>query len=313
MVENNYDVIVVGGGPSGFTAALYSARANLRVLLFEGLQPGGQLTTTTEIENFPGFPDGILGSKLMDNMRAQAKRFGTETKFDVVSKIDTSSKPFKVYVGDVMYLAKTIIIATGARARYLGLENEQRLIGHGVSACATCDGFFFQGKEIVVVGGGDSAMEEANFLTKFASKVTLLNRTDVFKASPIMFDRTKNNPKVELRTNTIVIDVLGDDKVAGVRLKNTQTGEEENLTTEGLFLAIGHIPNTDFVKDILDVDKMGYIVVTPGTTQTSVPGIYACGDVQDHVYRQAITSAGSGCMASIDSRHYIHDEYVNEE
>jgi len=310
-MAEQFDVIVIGSGPAGFTAAIYTSRANLTTLVFEGDQPGGQLTTTTEVENFPGFPRGLQGPQLMKNMREQAKRFGAILKPEIVTKVDFSTKPFKVYVGETEYQSKAVIISTGARARYLGLESEQRLIGKGVSACATCDGFFFKDKELVVVGGGDSAMEEANFLTKFATKVTIINRSQKFRASPIMLDRSKNNEKITFLMDKQVIEVLGDEKVTAVRLKDTTTGEESELASGGLFLAIGHTPNTELFKDILDLDKAGYLE-TKGVT-TKIPGVFAAGDVQDTVYKQGITAAGTGCMAALEAQRYIeHQEYVEK-
>lgn len=304
-----YDVIIIGGGPAGFSAAIYTSRASLSTLLLEGEQPGGQLTTTTEVENFPGFKAGIQGPELMNEMREQAKRFGVEDKFEMVTSVDFSSHPFKVNVGDTVYEAKAVIIATGARARYLGLESEQKLKGKGVSACATCDGFFFKDKEIVVVGGGDAAMEEANFLTKFGTKVTLLNRTEKFRASPIMYERAKKNPKIEMITNKVVTEVLGDNVMTGVKIKDTVSGEESELSAQGLFLAIGHIPNTDLFKDYLEVDKVGYIITKPDSTATNIEGVFAAGDVQDHKFRQAITAAGSGCMAALEAQKYVEHNH----
>lgn len=308
----DYDVIIIGGGPAGFSAAIYTSRANLSTLMLEGMQPGGQLTTTSEVENFAGFPDGIQGTQLMNNMREQAKRFGTVDKFELVSRVDTSSRPFKVFVGETLYTSEAIIIATGAHAKYLGLENEQRLIGKGVSACATCDAFFFKGKEVVVIGGGDSAMEEANHLAKFATKVTIIHRSEKFRASPIMLERTQKNSKIEFLMNTQVVDVLGDGVLSGLKLKDTVTGEESDFVTQGLFLAIGHAPNTELFKDLLDMDHMGYIHTKPDSTQTNVEGVFAAGDVQDHVYRQAITAAGSGCMSALEAQRWI-DHKRHEE
>lgn len=309
-----YDVIVIGSGPAGFSASIYTSRAHLKTLQFEGEQPGGQLTTTTEVENYAGFKDGIQGPQLMNDMREQTKRFGTEIKFEIVTKVDMSAKPFTVTTTSGDYQAHAVIISTGARARYLGLENEQRLIGHGVSACATCDGFFFKEKEVVVVGGGDSAMEEANHLTKFASKVTLLNRTENFRASPIMLDRVQKNPKITIMSNSVVDDVLGEQKVEGVRIKNTQTNETQDYPTDGLFLAIGHTPNTELFKGVLDMDEVGYLITQPDSTKTNVEGIFAAGDVQDKKFRQAITAAGTGCMAALEAQHYIEEmKHANHE
>ena len=299
----DYDVIIIGSGPAGLTAGIYSARADLKVLILEGEQPGGQLTTTTEVENFPGFPEGIMGPELMNRMRTQAQKFGAETKFELVTSVDFSKKPFEIKTSEEVYLGNSVIIATGSRARYLGLESESRLKGRGVSACATCDGFFFKGKEIVVVGGGDSAMEEANFLTKFASKVTIIHHSEDFKASAIMLDRCKANPKIDFLMNKEIVEVLGENSVTGLKLKDSKTSEVEEFKTEGLFLAIGHIPNTELFKDKLEMEKE-YIVTND--TKTSVEGVFACGDVQDRKrYWQAITSAGSGCIASLESQKYL--------
>ncbi len=304
-----YDAIVVGGGPAGFTAAVYTSRANLKTLIFEGMQPGGQLTTTTEIENFPGFSKGIQGIELMSEMREQAKRFGAEDKFEEVTSVDFSGHPLKVMVGDAIYETKTVIIATGASARRLGLPSEEKLWGKGVSACATCDAFFFKDKEVFIVGGGDAAMEEANFLTRFATKVTLLNRTDTFKASPIMLERVQKNEKITIMMNKFVDEVLGEDKVTGVRIKDTVSGELTEFPAEGLFAAIGHVPNTKLFKGIIDLDKLNYIVTKAGTTNTNIEGVYAAGDVQDHKYRQAITAAGTGCMAALEAQKFIEHKH----
>lgn len=309
MEENNFDIIIIGGGPAGFTAGIYAARANHSTLILEGVQPGGQLTTTTEVENFPGFPSGVDGTMLVSQMREQAVRFGVIDKFEVVDSIDMSSHPYKVKSGDTTYLAKSVILATGASARYLGLESEDRLKGKGVSACATCDGFFFKDKVIAVIGGGDSAMEEANFLTKFGSKVYLIHRREEFKASPIMLERTKNNPKIEIITNSAVDEVLGEDRVEALSLKNTVTGEISKLEVQGVFLAIGHIPNTDLVKDIADVNPLGYLNVDGASSKTSVEGLFAAGDVCDPTYRQAITAAGSGCKAALDAQKFIEHKH----
>lgn len=300
-----YDVIIIGSGPAGFSAAIYASRADMKVLQFEGDQPGGQLTTTTDVENYAGFPEGIMGPKLMADMRTQAQRFGTETKFEFVTKVDFDNKPFTITAGSNEYKAHTVIIATGSRARRLGLANEERLWSKGVTSCATCDGAFFKDREVVVVGGGDSAMEEATFLTKFCSKVTILNRTESFKASAIMLKRAQDNEKVEIKTNVQVMDVLGEEKMTGVKLKDNASGEEYDYPAEGLFLAIGHIPNVDLFKDKLDIDEFGYLITQGKSSKTKVLGVFAAGDVQDHVYRQAITSAGSGCMAALDAQHYI--------
>ena len=312
------EVVIIGSGPAGLTAAVYTARANLQPLLLEGEQtsntdgPGGQLMLTTEVENYPGFPDGIMGPDLMAAMRAQAARFGAEIVTKRASKVDLSRRPFGIWVGDPdaaepTYLAKTVIISTGARSLMLELESEQRLFarGGGVSTCATCDGFFYQGAEIAVVGGGDSAMEEANFLTKFASKVTIVHRRSAFRASKIMVDRVKKNPKIEFRLDSVVEEVLGDDRISGLRLRNVTTGEVDELPVGGLFIAIGHAPNTELFKGQLDMDESGYLITTPGTPRTNVEGVFACGDVQDHTYRQAVTAAGTGCMAAIDAERFL--------
>ena len=304
-----HKTIIIGSGPAGLTAAIYAARANLNPIVFEGNQPGGQLTITTDVENYPGFPDGVLGPDMMDLFRKQAQRFGAECFYKYVSKVDFSSSPFKVYVQDEEYLAESVIVSTGASARMLGLKAEKELMGYGVSTCATCDGYFFKDKEIVVVGGGDSAMEEASFLTKFASKVTLIHRREEFRASKIMIDRVLDNPKIEIIKNAVVTDIFGSQKdgVSGVLLKDTIDGKERNFDCEGVFYGIGHKPNTGQFKGIIDLDDQGYIITNPGSTLTNVAGIFACGDVQDSHYRQAITAAGSGCMAAIDAEKYLED------
>jgi thioredoxin reductase (NADPH) len=301
------DVLIIGSGPAGWTAAIYAARANLSPILFEGAEPGGQLTTTTEVENFPGFVHGIQGPDLMIVMRDQAKRFGTEVVSEMVNSIDLSSKPFKVTAGGKEYETKTIIICTGATARRLGLESEKKLYGHGVSACATCDGFFFKGKQVIVVGGGDSAMEEANFLTRFADKVTIVHRRDSFRASKIMQERALKNPKIEVIWNSAVEEILGVEAghVTGVKLKNLVTGEDSEMAVDGVFSAIGHEPNTSLFKGVLEMDDKGYLKTVPGTSLTNIPGVFAAGDVQDARYRQAITAAGSGCMAALDAEKFL--------
>jgi len=306
------DVIIIGSGPAGLTAAVYTARANLSPLLIEGEpsstsdQPGGQLMLTTEVENFPGFPDGIMGPELMANMRAQAVRFGTEILTEKVTEVDFSQRPFRVWVRDDEYLANSVIVSTGAQSLMLGLEAERRLIGHGLSTCATCDGFFFRGHEIAVVGGGDSAIEEATFLTKFADKVTIIHRRDELRASKIMQDRAFANPKIEFLWNSQVTDIFGDTSVTGVEVTNTVDGSVSTLDVTGLFVAIGHRPNTDLFVGKLDMDPAtGYLVTRHDSSYTDVEGVFACGDVQDDVYRQAITAAGSGCMAAIDAERWL--------
>ena len=304
------DVIIIGSGPAGLTAAIYTARAMLSPLVIEGEpsstsdQPGGQLMLTTEVENYPGFPDGIMGPELMANFKAQAERFGAEFLMRKVSRVDFGEWPHRVYVDDDEYRARTVIVSTGARSLMLGLESESRLLGHGVSTCATCDGFFFRERHIAVVGGGDSALEEAIFLTRFASKVTVVHRRKELRASKIMQDRAFSNPKIEFLWDSVVVDAVGDTRLEAVKVRNVVTGDETLLAVTGLFVAIGHAPNTDLFRGVLDMDDAGYLRTHEGT-RTSVAGVFACGDVQDHVYRQAITAAGSGCMAAIDAERWL--------
>jgi len=302
--------VVIGTGPAGLTAAIYLARANMEPVIIEGWQPGGQLTTTTEVENFPGFPDGILGSELMSNMRKQAQRFGAEFKTGYVKSVDLSKRPFTLEVeGHGQLQAESIIISTGASAKYLGIPGEQDNVGRGVSTCATCDGFFFRGKKLIIVGGGDSAMEEAGFLTKFATEVTVVHRRSELRASKIMQDRARSNEKIKWALNRTPLEVLaGPMGVTGLKVKNNETGEEEIIEADGMFVAIGHNPNTAFLDGQITTDHNGYIVVKPGTTQTNIPGVFACGDVQDTVYRQAITAAGTGCMAALECEKFIESQ-----
>jgi thioredoxin reductase (NADPH) len=298
-------MIIIGGGPAGYTAALYAARANLKPLVIEGFNWGGQLMITSDVENYPGYADGVLGPEMMQEFRRQAERFGTDFVTDDVTKVDFSEQPYRVWVGDEEYRAMTVIVATGATARQLGLESERRLQGRGVSYCATCDAAFFPDKHVVVVGGGDSAMEEATFLARFASKVTITHRRDEFRASQIMLERARANDKIDWVTNAVVDEVIGDDRVTGVRLRDVNTDETWELDADGLFAAIGHDPNTALFLDQLDHDEAGYLITKPGSTETNIEGVFAVGDVQDHVYRQAVTAAGSGCMGALDAERYL--------
>ena len=309
MVHN---VIIIGSGPAGYTAALYTARANLEPVMFAGLQPGGQLMITTDVENYPGFPDGIMGPEMMDLFRKQVERFGTKIHDVEVTKVDFSSRPFKVWVDDEMHEARSIIVATGASAKWLGLPSEITYGGFGVSACATCDGFFFRNREVAVIGGGDTAMEEADYLSKITSKVTLVHRRNDFRASKIMVDRVMKNPKIEVVTNAVVDEILGVEdphkRVTSMRLRETDSEKTWDVSVAGVFIAIGHKPNSDLFKGILDMNEVGYLEVQPGSTRTNIPGVFAAGDVADHVYRQAVTAAGTGCMAAIDAERFLATE-----
>jgi thioredoxin reductase (NADPH) len=305
MSSSHHRVLIIGSGPAGLTAAIYTARASLQPLVIEGEpsstsdQPGGQLMLTTEVENFPGFPEGIMGPELMARCREQAARFGAQFLTEKVTKVDFSSRPFKAWVRDTLYTADSVIVSTGAQSLMLGLPEESRLIGHGLSTCATCDGFFFRGQDIVVVGGGDSALEEAQFLTKFAAKVTIVHRRDTLRASKIMQERAFANDKIEFVWNSQVTRIFGEDKVSGIELTNTVDGTTSTLDVTGVFVAIGHKPNTGLFEGVLDMESTGYLITKPGSTYTNIDGVFACGDVQDHTYRQAITAAGSGCMRAV--------------
>ncbi len=310
MSETHYKVAIIGSGPAGFTAALYTARADLKPVIFEGMQPGGQLTITTEVENFPGFEEGIMGPQLMDVMRNQAQKFGAESLYKEITEVDFSKRPFTLKSYDDVFTADAVIVATGASARLLGLESEANYMGYGVSACATCDGFFFKDQKVLVVGGGDSAMEEANFLTKFASEVIIIHRREEFRASKIMLDRALKNPKIKMMTNKVVKEVLGKEEngrktMTGVVLEDTKDLSTQELKADGLFMAIGHKPNTELFKGLIDMDETGYLKVKPGSTYTNIEGVFAAGDVADKVYRQAITAAGSGCMAALDAEKWL--------
>lgn len=312
-----HDCVIIGSGPAGYTAAIYAARADLKPIIYTGLEPGGQLTTTTDVENFPGYPEGIMGPAMMEDLRKQAERFGTEIRFGMVTKAELSKiggEYHKLIIDESKeVLARTVIIATGASAKYLGLESEKNMMGHGVSACAICDGFFFKGKDVVVVGGGDSAAEEATYLAKLCPKVTLLVRKDHMKASQIMQQRVENTANIEVLWNTETLEVLGEKTVTGVRVKNTETGEESVVEAEGFFVAIGHKPNTDIFKGQIDMDEVGYIKTKPGTASTNLPGVFATGDAQDKNYRQAITAAGSGCMGALEAERYLQEYEVAVE
>jgi len=299
------ELIIIGGGPAGYTAALYAARANLEPLVIEGFQWGGQLMITSDVENYPGYPDGVMGPEMMAEFRRQAERFGTEFVTDDVTRVDLSERPFRVWVEDTEYQANAVIVATGSSARWLGIPGGQVYQGRGVSACATCDGSFFRDKELIVVGGGDTAMEEATFLTRFATKVTVVHRRDEFRASPIMVDRARQSDKIEFITNAVIEDIAGDGKVESVVLRDTETGRTWDYKVDGVFVAIGHDPNTKLFIDQLEHDDAGYLITKPGSTETNLPGIFAAGDVQDHTYRQAVTAAGSGCMAALDAERFL--------
>jgi thioredoxin reductase (NADPH) len=309
MPEDVRNVIVIGSGPAGFTAALYAARADLEPLVLKGLDAGGQLMLTTDVENYPGFADGILGPELMDQMEKQAQRFGAEILAVHVTQVDLSSRPFLVKAGDQAWRARTVIVATGATARWLGIPGEEKLRGRGVSACATCDGFFFRDRELLVVGGGDTAMEEATFLTKFASKVTIVHRRDAFRASKVMQDRVFANPKIDVLWNTVLDEIVGDDAVTGAVARHVVTGAMRTIAADGVFMAIGHDPTTGLFRDQLPVDEDGYLVVHEPSTATDVAGVFAAGDVTDHTYRQAVTAAGQGCKAAIDAERYLAEDH----
>jgi thioredoxin reductase (NADPH) len=308
-MSETYDVVIVGSGPAGYTAALYAARANLDVLVFQGFEVGGQLMLTSDVENYPGYKDGVMGPEMMDDFEAQAARFGAKMRPDNVERVDLSERPFKLWAEgeEEPVLAKSVVIATGAKAKWLGLPGEQRLMGRGVSGCATCDGFFFKDKKVAVVGGGDTAMEEATFLSKFASEVILIHRRDQFRASKIMLDRARNNPKITFLTDTVVQDILGDEGVKGIRVENVTTGEEREIELDGFFAAIGHAPATDLFKGQVEMDEASYILQKEHT-MTSVPGVFAAGDVSDKRYRQAVTAAGDGCRAAIDAERWLDEQ-----
>ncbi|MGE5409597.1 MAG: thioredoxin-disulfide reductase [Clostridiales bacterium] len=314
--SNHFKVLIIGSGPAGLTAALYNARANLNPVVFEGMQPGGQLTITTDIENYPGFEEGIQGPKLMDIMRRQAAKFGAKFYFKEVTSVDLSKRPFVVHSYEETYTSDSIIIATGASAKLLDLESMRKFMGYGVSACATCDGFFFKNQKVLVVGGGDTAMEEATYLTKHASEVIVIHRRNEFRASKIMFDRAKQNSKIKFMTNSVIKEVLGKEEdgrkyVTGALLQNTADGSTAEIKADGIFIAIGHKPNTDLFKGILDMDEVGYLLVKPGTTRTNIEGVFAAGDVADKSYRQAITAAGAGCMAAIDAERWLTEQGID--
>lgn len=314
-MPEHYRLIIIGSGPAGLTAALYSARANLNPVVFEGVQPGGQLTITTEVENFPGFPKGIHGPELMELMREQAQRFGAKSLYKNVTKVDLSAQPFRLWSEEIEYTADSLIVATGASAKWLGIPSEKTYMGYGVSACATCDGFFFKGLEVVVVGGGDTAVEEATFLTKFATRVTIVHRRDQLRASKIMQEKARENPRIAFAWDSVIEEIIGKDEngkkaVTGIRLRNVKTGQESILKTDGVFMGIGHKPNTDLFVGQLEMDSVGYLVTRERSTRTSVTGVFAAGDVADSVYRQAISAAGTGCMAAMDAERWLESRHA---
>ena len=307
--QEKVSVLIIGSGPAGYTAAIYASRANLKPVLYQGIQPGGQLTITTEVENYPGYPDGVQGPKMMEDFEAQAKRMGADIRYGIATKVDTSAQPYKVLIDDEKWIAAdAVIIATGASAKWLGLPSEERLNGFGVSACAVCDGFFFRGREVAIVGAGDTAAEEALYLSKLCTTVHMFIRRDAMRASKVMQDRVLATPNVKVYWNTATDEILGDKSVTGVRIKNTQTGATSEIAIQGFFVAIGHQPNSDIFKGLLDMDEAGYIITTPGTSKTNIEGVFACGDVQDKIYRQAVTAAGSGCMAALDAERYLSNK-----
>ena len=302
----NIKVLIIGSGPAGYTAAIYASRAGLSPVMYTGIQPGGQLTITNDVENYPGYPDGVMGPQMMEDFKKQAERFGTDVRYGIVTEMDASERPFKVTVdGNQTLLAESVIISTGASAKWLGIESETRLNGKGVSACAVCDGFFFRGKDVAIVGGGDTACEEASYLSNICKKVYMIVRRDELRASQIMQNRVMKNPKIEILWNHETVEILGEEEVVGAKVKNRISGEERDLDLEGFFVAIGHQPNTSVFVNQIDTDENGYILTKPGSTKTNVPGVFACGDAQDHEYRQAVTAAGTGCMAALDAERFL--------